>query len=409
MKNPIKSIIRSVGEWAGVNIIQTTQANYLATMIGNYSNVNATPRNALTYSAVLACVVAISETVAALPFRVYENQNTHWTPSTNHPLNYRISTAPNIEDGKIDFLETLIASVLLWGNGYARIVKNDLMRVDEYQFIHPSLVKPFRSESGRLYYAVRNPNLETVDIINPDELIHVKDISVNGIEGVSRIRSASTSIEVGMSSTQFGKNFFENGANMSGALETDGEMSDDAMERLTNQWDSKYTGQGNSSKTVILEEGLKYKRIGIPPNDAQFLETRQFSKEEIAMIFRVPPSKIGILEKTSYSSLEQQNTEWVQNLTPLVKKIEEEFTRKSFRDSEKGQFRVKLDFNSLLRADKKTRTNAQYYHFLMGVLSPNEIRLQEGMAPRSDEDGSAYYVPMNLENVSKPDEDGSTE
>ena len=405
IKNPIKSVIRSAANWAGVNVLHTTNAEYLTGIMGNLNASKATPNNALTYSAVYACVTAIAETVSALPFRVYEQKDSHSAPSPTHPLNYLISTSPSEDEGKIDFLITLIASQLLWGNGYAIIHKSNLMRVESYEWVHSSLVKPFKHK-GKLYYAVKNTQTGKVDILTPDKIIHIKDLSTNGIEGVSRITANATSIEVGMAASQFGKNFFENGTNMSGVLETDGTLEDVNVEQLRTQFDNKYAGLSKAHKPLILEQGMKYSRIGIPPNDAQFLETRNFSKEEMAMIFRIPPSKLGIPTNSSYNSLEQENNSWVQNLTPLVKKIEEEFTRKSFRINERGLFRVKFDFKSLLRGDIKTRVEAQWKWFQMGALTPNGILALEGMQPRTDKGGDDYYVPLNLDNTTTPKEDG---
>jgi HK97 family phage portal protein len=379
-----------------------------ASMVINGNAVNVTENSAMKYSAVYACVRAIAETIATMPFRVYEYQDGYSSPANDHPVNYLISTEPNPQTGKIDFLETLLATALLWGNGYARIYRNQLMRPISYHYMHPADVKPFiDKKTGELYYAVRVDGKTTPDILNDTDLIHIKALSLNGIEGISPIRAHAETIGLGMSATKFGANFFTNGANMSGVLQTDGKLSDPVVRRLGEQWEAKYSGVQSSSKTAILEEGLKYQRIGIPPNEAQFIETRSFQVEDIARIYRVPQNKVGKIDKASYNSLEQQNIEFVQDsLRPWIKKVEEEFDRKSFRFDERSKYFTRIDFNSLLRGDTRTRVEAQWKWLQMGVLNPNEIRAMEGLSPRKDAQGSDYYVPLNLDNASTPNEDG---
>ena len=137
---------------------------------------------------------------------------------------------------------------------------------------------------------------------------------------------------------------------MSGVLQHPKNLSDPAIDRLKTQFNEQYAGNAASQKTMILEEGMLYSRISIPPNDAQMIETRKYSVEDVARIFRVPLNKIQSDAQTSYNSIEQENINWtVDTLRPWIKKLEEELTYKLFRQSEQGTYSIGINMNALLR------------------------------------------------------------
>jgi HK97 family phage portal protein len=237
-------------------------------------------------------------------------------------------------------------------------------------------------------------------ILQSYEILHIPALSTNGYSGISPVRAHMHSIGLGMAATEFGATFFGNGSNLAGVLEHPGKISDEAIDRLREQWHSKYGGVDNSHKTAVLADGIKYNRIGVPPNEAQFLETRQFQIEDIARIYNVPPHKIKHLHRSTYNNIEQQNIEFAQDtIRPWVKKIEEELDRKLFRTDERGKYFTRFNIDGLLRGDYKTRMEGHYRMFQMGAINPDEIRKLEGMPPRPDGKGDQYYVPVNMENT----------
>jgi len=192
---------------------------------------------------------------------------------------------------------------------------------------------------------------------------------------------------------------------MTGILETDKSYSDKAYNNIANSFDNRHGGLANSHKPLILEEGLKYKSISIPPDSAQFLETRRFGIEDIARWFNLPPDKLKDLSKATFSNLEQQDLNFIRHsLMPLVISIEQELTRKLLRENEKRTVYFKMNLDGLLRGDIKTRTESYRTLFNIGVLSVNEIRNKEEMNPT--EGGDSRYVPMNL---GKVDEEGNNQ
>jgi HK97 family phage portal protein len=367
----------------------------------NAAGVVVNENTALTYSAVYACVRAISETIASLPLHVHTVKNDTILPDREHPVDYIISKEPNTQMTHFVFLDTLLAATLLWGNGYARIRTNDMARPTGLQYLHPSTVVPFIDE-GTLYYAIINPEkpADQAEILQSYEILHIPALSTNGYSGISPVRAHMHSIGLGMAATEFGATFFGNGSNLAGVLEHPGKISDEAIDRLREQWHSKYGGVDNSHKTAVLADGIKYNRIGVPPNEAQFLETRQFQIEDIARIYNVPPHKIKHLHRSTYNNIEQQNIEFAQDtIRPWVKKIEEELDRKLFRTDERGKYFTRFNIDGLLRGDYKTRMEGHYRMFQMGAINPDEIRKLEGMPPRPDGKGDQYYVPVNMENT----------
>lgn len=369
-------------------------------------------KTSLSSSVVYACVKNISETIATLPIRVYNNSSGSPIADSKHPINFLVSNRPSENLGKIDFIQTLLTYTLLWGNGYARITKNNA-RVTSLDLKHPGLVDVFIL-NGVLWYELFKieANTKTREaLVRADEMIHIQGVSVNGVYGISPIRAHSETIGIGMAATQFGGNFFKNGANMSGMLQHPRNLSQDAIDRLKVQFNEQYAGINASQKTMILEEGMIYNRISIPPNDAQMIETRKYSVEDVARIFRVQLNKVQSQEQTSYNSIEQENINWTTDtLRPWIKKIEEEFTYKLFRKSEQGTYTIEINLNALLRGDTKARAEFYTKLFAMGSLSANEIRAMEGMLPIDGGTADDYFVPMNLENQTNPQkniEDGN--
>jgi HK97 family phage portal protein len=212
---------------------------------------------------------------------------------------------------------------------------------------------------------------------------------------MSVITAAAEAIGVGLNSQKFGKDFFGKGTLMAGYLSTDKSLNPEVRKNIGASWSDNYSGQKNQFKTGVLDEGFKYNRMSIAPNEAQFIETRKFSIEDIARFFGVPPHKIAHLEKSSFNNIEQQNLEFViDTLRPLATKIEQEYNRKIFTEAEKGQLYVKFNMAALLRGDTKSR--GQFYKdlFYIGAMSPNDIRELEDVNPRSG--GDEYFTPVNM-------------
>lgn len=381
---------------------KTEQRNYVDFRQGlnlDPNQVLVTPDTALTFSAVYAAVRVISETISQLPFNYYKKTPQGREIDEQSPLQYLVNKEPNAYQTKYVFFDTMITSLLLYGNCYAHIERDKIGIVTQLVFIHPDEVQ-IKIKNNRVTYEVRNKG-----IYDASDILHIPDLTTDGFQGQSRISVARDNISLGIAAQTYGKNFFESGGKISGVLKHPAQLGTDAMQNLSRQWHSTYhSGYNGTFKTVVLEEGMDYKPIQLRPDEAQFLATRKFSILEISRIFRVPPHLLGDLERATFSNIEAQGIEFVQYcIQPLLTKIEQEFNKKLITESHKFICYFEHNTNALLRGDSKSRSEYYAKLFSVGAISPNEIRRKENM--NDIPTGNAHYVPMNMLNTKdKPKE-----
>ena len=373
-------------------------SNFLASanIFGNTtSGVNVSEKSSIGLTAVWAAVRLLSETIASLPINVYkiDKNNSKFIDYPN-PLNTLISRTPSPQYTRYNFIETMMTNLLLWGNAYAHIIRNGGARAVELRIIPPEIVEPFKSEDdGLIYYKIKDSN-----ILASKEILHIVGLSFDCLKGQSPIQACQQALGIGMASQQFGANFFGRGANLSGVLEHPARLSDDAANRLRDSWNSRFSGIQNSHQTAILEEGVKFKPIGMPLADAQFIETRRFSVEEIARIYRVPNHLINDLSKSSFNNIEQQSLEFSKfSLSPYLVSWEEELNRKLLPERELKTHFFKFSTRELLRSDATCRADYYTKLFNIGVLSINDIRDQEDL--NKIENGDKHFIPLNLGDI----------
>ena len=202
---------------------------------------------------------------------------------------------------------------------------------------------------------------------------------------------AKNAVGMTLATEEYGASFFANGANPGGVLEHPGILKDPS--KVRESWNQVYQGTNNSHKVAVLEEGMSYKTIGIPPNEAQFLETRKFQINEIARLYRIPPHMVGDLEKSSFSNIEQQSLEFVKyTLDPWVVRFEQAFQKALLLPDEKKNYFIKFNVDGLLRGDYQSRMNGYAIGRQNGWLSTNDIRRLEDMNPLSKEEGGDLYL-----------------
>ena len=311
---------------------------------------NVNERSAMQMTAVYSCVRILSEAVASLPLHVYKY---------------------NSEGGKGE----IIALYPLMPNR---------MTVD-------------RDDKGQLYYQYNTskddaPTMKGSMVnLKPSDVLHIPGLGFDGLIGYSPIAMARNAVGMTMACEEYGASFFANGANPGGVLEHPGVLKDPA--KVRDSWNAVYRGTTNAHKIAVLEEGMKYQQIGIPPEEAQFLETRKFQINEIARLFRIPPHMVGDLEKSSFSNIEQQSLEFVKyTLDPWVIRWEQALKKSLFLPEEKKEFFIKLNVDGLLRGDYQSRMNGYAIGRQNGWLSTNDIREMEDMNPLPEEEGGNLYL-----------------
>ena len=320
-----------------------------------------------------------------------------------HPLYYLLHDEPNREMTSFVFRETLMSHLLLWGNAYAQILRNGRGQPIALYPLLPNKMEVSRATNGELIYTYRrdseesrlNPNSGTV-ILRRDEILHIPGLGFDGLIGYSPIAMAKNAIGMSLATEEYGASFFANGANPGGVLEHPGVIKD--IQRVKDSWNSAYQGSGNAHRIAVLEEGMKFQAIGIPPEQAQFLETRKFQINEIARIFRIPPHMVGDLEKSSFSNIEQQSLEFVKyTLNPWVVRWEQSLQQSLLLPSEKNSIFIKFNVDGLLRGDYQSRMNGYAVGRQNGWLSANDIRELEDMNRiPAEEGGDLYLVNGNM-------------
>ena len=356
-------------------------------------------RTAMQTTAVYACVRILAEAVASLPLHVYEYQDDGGKKLVHdHPLYYLLHDEPNPEMTSFVFRETLMSHLLIWGNAYAQIIRDGAGRVLGLYPLLPDKMDVQRDDCGNIYYVYsrnsdENPMFkEYGDIrLKAEEVLHIPGLGFDGLIGYSPIAMAKNAVGMTLACEEYGASFFANGANPGGVLEHPGVLKDPS--KVRESWNSVYRGVNNAHKIAVLEEGMKYQQIGIPPEEAQFLETRKFQINEIARLYRIPPHMVGDLDKSSFSNIEQQSLEFVKyTLDPWVIRWEQSLQRSLLLPGEKGKYFIKLNVDGLLRGDYQSRMNGYAVGRQNGWFSANDIREMENMNPIPDEQGGNLYL-----------------
>jgi len=349
---------------------------------------------ALQTTAVYACVRILAETIASLPFHTYRYTLNGKEKAIEHPIYYLLHSEPNPEMTSFVFRETLMSHLLLWGNAYAQIIRDGRGRVLGLYPLLPNRMSVNRNNQGELVYQYEKDG--QTYFLRSYEVLHIPGLGFDGLIGYSPIAMAKNAIGMAIATEEYGAKFFDNGANPGGVLEHPGVVKDPA--RIRESWNAVYQGSSNAHRVAVLEEGMKFQSIGIPPEQAQFLETRKFQLNEIARIFRIPPHMIGDLEKSSFSNIEQQSLEFVMyTLDPWVVRWEQAIQRALFTENEKRQYFVKFNVDGLLRGDYQSRMNGYAVGRQNGWLSANDIRELENLN-RIPEDlgGDLYLINGNM-------------
>lgn len=361
---------------------------------------------ALRNLTVMSCVNVISQTIAQLPLLVYaKTSDGGRIRIDNHPLYRILDKAPNDRMSAFTLREVLQAHLLTWGNAYAYIEKNNGGDVIGLYPLLPDRTRPQLDANGNLVYLTRiknDPNgISPADnkeiLLLPEEVLHIPGLGFDGLKGYSVVAQARESIGLGLALTEFAARFFGNGAVPGMVFQTDKTLSPEQRTLLGASWAEGHQGLTNASRVAILESGLKVEKIGIPPDDAQFLESRKFSRNELAGIYRVPPHMIGDIERTTSwgTGIEQQAIGFlVYTMLPWFERWQQAINIKLFRRSEQDSMYCEFLPDALLRGDTQTRYAA--YNLAFGKwMTGNMIAVRENL-PQLGPGGDQLYAPSGM-------------
>lgn len=360
----------------------------------NPSGVRIDAESALRATVVLACVRVLSASVAGLPLHLYRRMPGGGKElARENPLYRVLHDTPNSWQTSYEWRETLMLHLLLHGNAYCEIRGAG----DSRQLIplHPSRMKVDRLENGRLRYTYREDKGSST-VYSQDAIMHLRWLSDDGVNGMVPVEIAGDAIGLARALEIHGATFFGSGARPGVILSTDQMLSPEAAENTRNQWERAHRGPDRAHRTAVLQGGLKVTELGGNNQESQFLETRRFQVEEICgRIYGVPPHLIGDLSRSSFSNIEQQSLDYVQNgLMPWLRRFESAITRDLLTDDETF---AEFDVRGALRADAAGRSAFYNTMASLGVFSVNEIRGFENLNPVDG--GDIRVVPLNMQTL----------
>ncbi|APC45963.1 portal protein [Halomonas phage QHHSV-1] len=340
-------------------------------------------QSAMTLSAVYACTYVLSSSIAQLPLHVMRKQGDRIEAAKDHPAYWLLHDEPNAWQTSYKWRETKQAHVVGWGNGYTQAVRSPRGELRELVTRRPwetSLVK----NGNRWLYAVIDED-EGSRAVQMEDMIHVRALGSDGRTGKSLIRQHAETIGLGLAAQRYGKDFFMGGGRATGLVTVKNALQKDSWERLKTAWQAAVARLKTSeNKTLMLPADLDYKSLTIPPEEAQFLETRKFTRSEIAGIYNVPAHMINDLERATFSNISEQAIQFVRHtIMPWVVNWEQEINRRVFTRAERAAgYYCKFNLAGLLRGTAKER--AEFYHAAItdGWMDRNEARLLEDLNPR---------------------------
>lgn len=387
----------------------------LGSAYGNASGEVVSKEQALRIAAVWSCVRVLSETIASLPISLYErDEENRKQVKSDNPLNNLVGEQPSPLFNSFMFFERILVDLSLDGNFYAFIERNNGGFPVGLHPIKCNDVDVFISPKGRgVYYEIKQSDSDNTypktGRVNGIDMIHIKGLSLDGIQGKSPIECAAETLGISLALDKHAGAFFKNGANVGGILKHPGTLKPETAKRLRESWSSNYAGSNNTGKTAILEEGMEFQARTIPNNQAQFIESREYQISDICRIFRVPNHLVNDLSSATYSNIEAQQIDFVvHTITPWIKRIESELNGKLIPFKQRGKEYFKFNLNAILRGDSKAR--ADYYRTLVniGVMSPDEVRKLEDLnsVGGASED---YYMQSNMLPINRLGESTSRE
>ena len=366
---------------------------------------------AMQLSAVYRCVEVISDAIASQTWDVTEYDEVEgFATQPFHKASFMLNYEPNPTMSRYTMMKTLIAKVLLEGNGYLIIrrdgrgdpVRLDLVTGNVRMYIRPDGSTFYEVQySG---YEVTTPTVQGSEQVEGTDMIHLMNFSYDGLQGVSTLKHASDSLGLAYVTEKSAKGFFESGANMSGILSAPVGMklTEEKGRAIKQSWSEAFNvSSGMPGGIAVMEGGLEFKPVTINPKDAQWLETRQFNVIEICRFFGVHPSKIFDSSNLTYSNIESFQLGFLTDtVSPWDAKIESEFNRKLFRPSQRLKTKVNLNINELLRANLDAKANYVSKMFQCGGYTVNEVRKEAGNPTKNG--GDKAYVQINMQDINAP-------
>lgn len=369
------------------------------------ANIYVSQETALSVPAIWSAVKTIAETLAALPFDLYDKTDAGAALATTHPLYYLTKSEPDEYVTGYDFRRSLFVDAC-FGGALAKIYRNGVGRPVRFEYIPRTRWQAYKSVSGQKFYLVTLSDGNT-EVLMPYEVLHIKGISLDGFIGEDVTKRFRTNISTSIAAEQFGNYFFGNGAHTDGIIKYPGVLDETKRTALESAIARRNGGLANVGKAMVLDGGMDYQNVGIDPKNAMLIETRNFQVNETARIFGIPAHLLQQLDRATFNNIETMNIQFVVLcLRPWAVQFEQEMHIKTLTKSEKqssGYF-YRLNLNGLLRGDTAARTAMYNTGITAGWLMRNEAREMEDLNKIEGLD-----KPLVQANMQTVDADGQIE
>lgn len=395
MRDAVRSIVLSP-----LSIKDPALAKYFQVGAPVSSGVAVSEQTSLNIAAVWDAVNLIAGDIAKSPLALYRRLNDRGGKEQfrSHSLYRLVHDDPNPEMSSFVARRTMQGHALIWGNAYAEIERDALGRPVAFWPLVPSSVQVDRGSEG-IRYKVRNP-LSNVDVIIPAaDMLHLSGLGEDGIVGYTLARQARESLGLSIAAERFGATFFGNGATFGGIIKfpPGTTASGSTKKEFVDAINKRHQGPANAHRFLALYEGGDYVPLGVPPEAAQFLETRKFQVEEICRWFNIPPHKLKNLDRATNNNIEHQGIEYVTDtLVPWMVLWEQELNRKLIRPLERRSQFFEHITEGLLRGDSQARSEFYSKQFSVGGITVNENRNLENKNPIDVSDADMPFVPLNV-------------
>ncbi len=358
-----------------------------------------TADTALQISVVWACVMAITNALAACRWSVFSVEGDKRSQLVNDPLDHLLNVRPNSDMTAIAFKEATLFAGLTWGNGYAEIIKNARGQIFELWPLLPDRMVPRRRtvKPYRLYYEYFQQDGGRIEL-EAEQVYHLRGPGITGLMGDNLVARAAKSMSLAAAQERFSSTYFGNNTNLGGMLKHPRKLTPEAHDRLKKDFEDKYKGPFKSNRPAILEEGMEWMPFATNAEAAQLVQSRTFQVEEVCRWFGVPPHKVQHLLRATFNNIEHLGIEFVRDaLTPWAKRLEQEADFKLF--PQRAPWRAtELDMGWLTHGDAKSRFEAYTLGRNAGVYSVNDILRMERKNTIGPE-GDVRIVMSNMTTV----------
>jgi len=401
LRSAVRSAARaSAGPLSSIATPEKWVVDWFTGNMANSAGVRVDYDTAMMYAPFFAGVRVIAEDLGLLPLFLYERLKRGKDRATGHPLYPLLHDAPNPMMGAMSFKEALQGHAITWGRGVAYVVTHERTGViEELWPLRPDRlrVKIRQMGKGRVerWIQYRDDVNGIYANLAPGEYLCINGLGDNGVTGYSVVELAANSIGLGLATEHYGAKVFSNGAAPAGALSHPQNLSPDARKRMADDWENIHRGIDRAHRVAILEEGVTWQAVGLPNDANQFLETRKLQVTDMARWLRLPPHKIGDLDRATFSNIEEQQLDYVSSaLNAWLTRWEQAVLTQLLLPEERARYFPEHLVDALLRGNTAARYQAYAVGRQWGWLSANDVRERENMNPVDG--GDAYLVPLNM-------------